>query len=163
MGSFVRTEAAAGLLGFAWYLSRAPNGRGFSSDLHGFIRALLKVAGFIRMIVSGRRVYTGSRTFTRFWLLGLFQFACVHSAARSGGLVHLDSRGFTCGGLGVVGFIRIRMRSIGRAKGSSGSFLFAWVHSDARLGFIRVRVGSVWRSSGSSGSCGFAWFHSGAH
>ena len=64
---------------------------------------------------------------------------------------------------------------------SSGSFVFAWIHSDApsrglvfsrSRGFPRTRLGvvvcrmarmvSLVRTYGSSGSFGFAWVHSGA-
>ena len=75
----------------------------------------------------------------------------------------------------VVGFIRVRVGSLARAKGSSGSFCLVWVHSctprclrvdsDSRgftkarlgvVGFIRVRVSSLGHIKV------FAWDHSGA-
>ena len=81
------------------------------------------------------------------------------------------------------------MGSLGRAYGSSGSLVIAWVHfgaprgrkdhsgsnwftwdglgfTRARIvvaGYFRVRVGSRVRAKGSPGSLGFAWVHSGAH
>ena len=49
----------------------------------------------------------------------------VHSGAPSGRLVHSGSHGLFRAGVGVVGIKRFRVVSIGRAKGSSGSFCFA--------------------------------------
>ena len=72
-------------------------------------------------------------------------FAWVHSGALS------DS-------------FRVRLGSLGRAFGSSGSLGFAW-DLQARLevaGFIGVRVGSPRRVYGWSNSFGFASVHSGA-
>ena len=118
---------------------------------------------------------------------GSFGFVWVHSSARSGPRVHSVTRAFTQalksrelnrGRLGVVAFIRGCVGSIGLSKGSSGSFVFAWVHSSVpsclrvrpgscgftrarggNVGLIRVRVGSL-RPDGSSGSFGFAYVHS---
>ena len=113
---------------------------------------------------------------------GSFGFAWVHSCAPKGHWVYSGSRGFTpahLGGLPVhyvlrgftparleaVGFIRVRVGSLGFAAGSSDSFWLAWVQyrrprgrldhwSSSRLtrvrlavvGFIRVRVGSLSRA-----------------
>ena len=58
--------------------------------------------------------------------------------------VHSGSRGF----LRVVLFILFRVGSLGRIFRSSGSFVFAWGFTSARLvdvGFIRVLVCSLRR------------------
>ena len=63
--------------------------------------------------------------------------------------VHSGSRWFTGVGLGIIGFIRFRL---GRDKGSSCSFGFAWVHSSTprirpvysrSFGFTQSRLGGV--------------------
>ena len=58
----------------------------------------------------GRQVHSGSRGFSRTRLAGI--------------LGHSGSRGFTTARLGVVGFIRVRMGSLGCTYGSSGSRRF---------------------------------------
>ena len=77
----------------------------------------------------------------------------------------------------VVGFIGVRVGSIGRAQGSSGLFGFAWVHSGTPMclrvhsgsreftlahieivGFIPFRVGPL-----RSRSTGIKWVHSCAY
>ena len=70
--------------------------------------------------------------------------------------VHSGSRGFIRARLVIVVIIRVRVGSLGRAYGSSGSYGFVWVRT-ARLGvvgLIRVGVGSLGRPKGSSDSLG---------
>ena len=92
-------------------------------------------------------------------LLGL---AWDHSGEPLTRIVHSSSRWFTQALISIVGFIRVGVGSRGYTWGSSGSFGFAWVHSDSPWGsqFIRVRVGSFGCGKWSSGSLGFAWAHS---
>ena len=45
---------------------------------------------------------------------GSFRFAWRHSGATSGRRVHTGSRVFTPAGLGVFGFIRVRLGLLGR-------------------------------------------------
>ena len=68
----------------------------------------------------------------------------------------MGSRGFTSVRIGVVVFIRVRVRSPGRSSGHSGSREFTRGRR-AVCGFIAVRVGSLSRTYGSSGSLGCLW------
>ena len=152
---------------------------------------------------SGLRVHWGSRGFT--WArvkgrcdhsgsVGSFGFAWVNFGAPRGRRDHASSRGLNRARQGVVsrgrpvhsglrefslvgiGFIRIRVSSLGCDLGSSRSFWCAWVHSDvirgrrvnsgsrgytlARqvvVGFIWVRVSSLWRAFGSSDLFESSW------
>ena len=86
-----------------------------------------------------------------------FEFAWVPSGAPSGSRVHSGSRGFTRASLGDVGFILVCLGSLGRNKGSSGSFGLVWrpLCAPKVAGFIGVHVVTPVRSPGSfSGSRG---------
>ena len=80
-----------------------------------------------------------------------------------------------------MGFIRVRLGSLRRAKGSSSSFDFAWVYSGTPKRFVnqsgsravtRARLGVaviIWDRFGLVGHtyvfsdlCGFTWVHTGA-
>ena len=166
----------------------APRGRQGRWSSHGFTPARKVVLGFILVRVSSLRRAEGSS--------GSVWFAWVHSGATSDRRVHSGTCAFTRAHLGVVrirvgsprcshwftpvrlpvvGLIRVHFRSIGRAKGSSDSFGFAFVHLGAirsrrvysgSRGFtrvrlevvsvIRLRVGSLERIWWSSGASGFA-------
>ena len=81
--------------------------------------------------------------------------------APRGRRVHSGSRGFIQACLVVVG---VRVGSLGRAYGSSGTYGFVWVRT-ARLGvvgLIRVGVGSLGRPKGSSSSFWVVWVLLGA-
>ena len=118
-----------------------------------FTSARVGVVGFIRFLQLGgprcRRVGLSSLRRAN----GSFWFACAHSGAPRGPLVHSGSRGFTRAFLNVAGFIRVGV----------GSFQFAWVPSGAprdrrvhsgSFGFTRARlgvVGFIWVSVGLQG------------
>ena len=92
-------------------------------------------------------------------------YARFHSGVLTSCSVQLSSRGFTWIRLKVVGCIRVRLGSLTRAKGASGSDVFAWVPSCAPwgrrvytvsfgvclefVGFIGVPLGSAHWSPGS--------------
>ena len=89
-------------------------------------------------------------------------FAWVHSSVPRVRRVHSGSRRFILSRLGVVGFIRVRVASIGRSRCRrvySGSRGFSRTRPVV-IRFIRVRVGSLRRAKGSSGKFGFAYVHS---
>ena len=82
----------------------------------------------------------------------------------SGRRVRSGSRGFIRAPVGVAGFIRVLLGSLGYDLVSTVSFVFSSVHS--RLGvavFFVVHVVSLACKKRSSGSFGFALDHSGAH
>ena len=83
-------------------------------------------------------------------LLSSFWFAWIRSGAPRGRRVHSGYLGFTWVRLGVFGFIRIPVGSLGcvRVMESSDSSLFAWDNLGAPRGrrIIRVRMGSLWRA-----------------
>ena len=110
---------------------------------------------------KGLRVHSGSRGFARLYPSMIRDISWVHSGAPSGIMVHSGSRGFTLARLGLVGFCCDRVVSLVRAKGSSGSFGFTCVHSDANIGrkSSRVFTRAILKVPG---SFGVAWVHSGA-
>ena len=83
----------------------------------------------------------------------------IYSGASIGRLVQWGSRGITRARLSVVGLIRVRLGSLGRASGRqvhSGSRGFTRAQLEVVM-FIRVFVGSLGRTYVSSG---FAKVHS---
>ena len=90
------------------------------------------------------------------WSSSSFGFAWVGLATPRGRWVHLGSRGFTQGALGVVAFIRVRLGSHGRSlrfHSGSGGFTCALL-SVTEL--IRVSVDSLRRTLMSPASFGLA-------
>ena len=93
--------------------------------------------------------------------MGSFGFALVHSGATTSRWVHSDLRGSTSARLAVVGLILVRVGSLVRTLGLSGSLrvysgapMGRRVHSVSRgftrvdltvFGFIQVRIGSLVR------------------
>ena len=149
MGSLMGVLGSLVLFAFAGFYSGGPRCVRVHSDSRGFTLARLGIVGFIRLCVCHSGAPSG------FW---------VHSGVRRFTPARLAVVGVRVGYLwrarGVVGFIRVRIGSLGRAIGSLGSFGFTWVlsgpprsrrvHSRSRsftreglgvFGFIRVRVG----------------------
>ena len=153
----------SGSIRFAWVNFGA---RRVQSDSRGFAGSFPRGWRVLRVRTASccRWVDSDSFGFTRTGSSCSFGFACGYLGALKCHWVHSGSRGFTRACLGVVRFIRVRLGSLGRAKGTPGSFGFAWIHcallSVAK--FTRVRVSSLVRTYRSSGSFGFAWVHSGA-
>ena len=120
------------VVGFVCVNSGASRGRRVHSDSRGFAR-------------RGRRVHSRSHGFTQ-GSSRSFGIAWVHpgaprvrrvpsvsrrfsSSVPSGRCVYSCSHGFIRARIAVVGFIRVRVCSLGRDFFvSSGSFRFAWVH-----------------------------------
>ena len=116
----------------AWVHSGAPRVRLVNSGSHGFISAGLYRCGRVH---SGSRMFTSARLYVvgfiavpigrarcrRFFRVrvssllrpdGSFDFASVQSGANICCRVHLSSREFTRGRLGVVWFIRVCVGSL---------------------------------------------------
>ena len=111
--------------------------------------------GLLRRVADFIPACAGSLVRAKCWP-GSFEFARVHSGARSGLLVHSGLRVHSDEGsdlrfhsvslllirsrVDVEGFIRVRLGSFVRANALFGSFVFSWAHSGDHRGY---RIHSV--------------------
>ena len=158
--SIGRAYGSLGSFEFACVQAGARMGRRIHSSSLGFTLKRLKV---FRGRVGSRGGAVGPSCSS--------EFAWCPSFAPRGRRGHLVLRGlisarlvFAGLGIGIVGFIRVRIGSLRGAYGLSGSFGFAWFHLGRPwvVGFILVRLGSLTRDLWSSDSLRFAWVHWGA-